>query len=85
MDDKNTALIIGMIAKIASDNSFNKALNMVLLKELSIVTKSDFKELIESAKQMQEENQVVTHETFNDLVDQVYGREKPAYVEDYLK
>ncbi len=42
MTPQDTTLIVGMINKIAQDNSFNKALNMVLLNELSQLTNSDF-------------------------------------------
>jgi len=72
MDDKNTTLLIGMIAKIASDNSFNKALNVVLLKELSMITESDFGELMKSAKQLQEENLALTNQIFDDLRSQTF-------------
>jgi len=71
MDDKNTTLLIGMIAKIASDNSFNKALNVVLLRELSMITESDSGGLMKSAKQLQEESLAITHEVFSDLVSQI--------------
>ena len=73
------------IAKIASDNSFNKALNMVLLKELSMITESDLGELMKSARQLQEENLSLTHEVFSDLASQIYRGSAPSYVEDFLK
>ncbi|MEP5613579.1 MAG: hypothetical protein ABJP45_15110 [Cyclobacteriaceae bacterium] len=83
MDDKNTTLLMGMIAKIAADNSFNKALNIVLLKELSMLTESDYSSLIRSAKALQSENLNTTHEVFNDLISQTYDGATPGHLQDF--
>lgn len=83
MDDKNTALLMGMIAKIAADNSFNKALNIVLLKELSLLTESNYESLIKSAKVLQSENLSTTHEVFNDLISQTFDGAAPGFLRDF--
>ena len=85
MDDKNTTLLMGMIAKIAADNSFNKALNIVLLKELSRLTESDYGSLIRSAKALQAENLSTTHEVFNDLIAQTFDGTSPRHLQDFPK
>ncbi|MEP5611246.1 MAG: hypothetical protein ABJP45_03310 [Cyclobacteriaceae bacterium] len=85
MDNKNTALIIAMIGKIASDNAFNKAMNAVILKELSLLTNSDHEELTKSAQKLQAEFLLTTNDVFQDLVKQTYGKSTPSHVEDFVK
>ncbi len=86
MSKEEFAILFGMLNKLGMDIALNKAINTVLLTEISKMRGSELEEIQQSIIEKRDEFLIAHDEAVKSMISDAYGQDPPpAYIEDFLK